>query len=466
MKSKNGSLLVWVKRLFIYVLGLYIMAIGVVFSSRSALGVTPVSSLGNVIFQIGSSAGAPSFVNLGNCTTAVFCLYLVAEFLVLRRDFKPAMLLQVAAALLFGQLVNLASATLSFLPAPSSYVVRLVYLLISVPLVSAGVMLYLSPNLLAMPGEGLCLAIVKKTGRSMGTIKTFFDCSVVILSVLVSLVYFRNLVGVREGTVISALLVGFVLKLLQKPFQKPLLRFVDRESKANRALEIASQGYLTDAAGKPKIIITIGREFGSGGGEIGHRLAERLGITLYDRQVDEMAAERSGLPLEKVQAMSLRMERAFLNGFMDGAYAMSNEALSPEEQYYVAESSAIREIAAGNESCVIIGRCADYLLYDDPNCFRIFVHARPDIRIKRVMAIGDYTEEEARRLTENTDRARASYYKRYTGRDYGKQEYYHLGLDSGLLGTDESVECIVNILHRWLEVRGTHPLYLLDRKEN
>ena len=265
MKSKNGSLLVWVKRLFIYVLGLYIMAIGVVFSSRSALGVTPVSSLGNVIFQIGSSAGAPSFVNLGNCTTAVFCLYLVAEFLVLRRDFKPAMLLQVAAALLFGQLVNLASATLSFLPAPSSYVVRLVYLLISVPLVSAGVMLYLSPNLLAMPGEGLCLAIVKKTGRSMGTIKTFFDCSVVILSVLVSLVYFRNLVGVREGTVISALLVGFVLKLLQKPFQKPLLRFVDRESKANRALEIASQGYLTDAAGKPKIIITIGREFGSGG---------------------------------------------------------------------------------------------------------------------------------------------------------------------------------------------------------
>ena len=465
MKSKNGSLLVWLKRLFIYVLGLYIMAIGVVFSSRSALGVTPVSSLGNVIFQIGSSAGAPSFVNLGNCTTAVFCLYLVVEFLVLRRDFKPAMLLQVAAALLFGQLVNLASATLSFLPAPSGYVMRLVYLLISVPLVSSGVMLYLSPNLLAMPGEGLCLAIVKKTGRSMGTIKTFFDCSVVIISVIVSLVYFKSLVGVREGTVISALLVGLVLKLLQKPFQKPLLRFVERESKANRALEIASQGYLIDAAGKPKIIITIGREFGSGGGEIGHRLAERLGIALYDRRLDEMAAERSGMPLEKVQAMSLRMERAFLNGFMDGAYAMSNEALSPEEQYYVAESSAIREIAAGNESCVIIGRCADYLLYDDPNCFRIFVHARPDIRIKRVMAIGDYTEEEARRLAENTDRARASYYKRYTGREYGKQEYYHLGLDSGLLGTDESVECIVNILHRWLEVRGTHPLYLLDKEK-
>ena len=466
MKTKTNPLLLWGKRLLIYVLGMYLMAIGVVCSSRSALGVTPVSSLGNVLYQIGVSAGAPSFVNLGNCTTAVFCLYLVVEFLILRRDFKPVMLLQVAASLLFGQLVNLASAMLFFLPDPGSYVMRLVYLAVSVPLVSAGVMLYLSPNLLAMPGEGLCLAVTKKTSLSMGTAKTIFDCSVVLLSVLASLLYFRGLVGVREGTVISALLVGFVLKLLQKPFQKPLLRFVQRESKADRALEIASQGYLTDAAGNPKIIITIGREFGSGGMEIGRLLAERLGIAFYDRQLDEMAAEKSGLPLEKVQAMSRHMERAMLNGFMDAAYAMSNEALSPEEQYFVAESSAIRQIAAGDESCVILGRCADYVLYDDPNCFRTFIHARPDIRIKRVMATMDLTQEEAKRLTDNTDRARASYYKRYTGRDYGKQEYYHLGLDSGLLGTEESVECIVGILRSWCDVRGTHPLYILDRKKD
>ena len=466
MKTKTNPLLLWGKRILVYVLGMYLMAIGVVCSSRSALGVTPVSSLGNVLYQIGASAGAPAFVNLGNCTTAVFCLYLVIEFLILRRDFKPAMLLQVAASLLFGQLVNLASAMLFFLPDPGSYVLRLVYLAVSIPLVSAGVMLYLSPNLLAMPGEGLCLAVTRKTSLSMGTAKTIFDCSVVLLSALVSLLYFRGLVGVREGTVISALLVGLVLKLLQKPFQKPLLRFVERESKADRALEAASQGYRTDAAGNPKVIITIGREFGSGGQEIGRRLAERLGIAFYDRQLDEMAAEKSGLPLEKVQAMSRQMERAVLTDFMDAAYAMTNEALSPEEQYFVAESSAIRQIASGDESCVILGRCADYVLYNDPNCFRTFIHARPDIRIKRVMATLGLTQEEARRQTENTDRARASYYKRYTGREYGKQEYYHLGLDSGLLGTEESVECIIGILRSWCDVRGTHPLYILDRREN
>ncbi len=461
MKIKTNPFLLWGKRILIYVLGLYLMAIGVVFSARSALGVSPVSSLGNVLYQIGRSAGAPGFVNLGNCTTAVFCLYLLAEFLLLLRDFKPVMLLQIAASLLFGQLVNLAYAMLSALPAPESYPMQILYLLISIPLVAAGVLLYLSPNLIAMPGEGLCLAIAQKTGLSVGTTKTIFDCSVVLLSAAVSLLYFKTLIGVREGTVICALLVGLVFKLLQKPFQKPLLHFVERESKVNRALEAASQGYLTDTAGNPKVIITIGREFGSGGHDIAQRLAERLGISFYDRQIDEMAAQQSGLPLEKVREMSRHMEREVVADFRSAAYDMTNGALSPEEQLFVAQSAVIRQIAASGESCVILGRCADYVLYHDPNCFRIFVHARTDVRIKRAMAVHHLSQEEAQRQVENTDRARAQYYKRYTGREYGKQEYYNLGLDSGLLGTEESVESIINILRRWCDVRGTHPLYML-----
>ena len=107
MKIKTNPYLLWGKRILIYVLGLYLTAMGVVFSARSALGVSPVSSLGNVLFQIGRDAGAPAVVNLGNCTTAVFCLYLLVELLILRRDFKAEMLLQIVVSLLFGQLVNL-----------------------------------------------------------------------------------------------------------------------------------------------------------------------------------------------------------------------------------------------------------------------------------------------------------------------------------------------------------------------
>ena len=461
MKIKTNPTLLWAKRLFIYVLGLYLVAMGVVFSARSALGVSPVSSLGNVLYQIGRSAGAPAVVNLGNCTTAVFCFYLLIELLILRRDFKAEMLLQIAVSLLFGQLVNLATAMLKALPAPGSYVVQLLYLAVSIPLVAAGILLYLCPNLFPMPGEGLCLAVSQKTKLSVGTAKTIFDCTVVLLSVVVSLLYFKTLIGVREGTVICALLVGVVLRLMQKAFQKPLLRFVERETKVNRALDIASEGYQIDTSGNPKIIITIGREYGSGGHEIAERLAERLGIPSYDTQIDRLAAQQCGIPLERLEAQTRRMERESHQSFRGVAYAMTNDALSPDEQLFVAQSKVIRQIAASGESCVILGRCSDYVLYNDPNCFRIFIHARTDVRIKRTMALFGQTEDEARRQVESIDRARAQYYKYFTGREYGKQEYYNLGFDSGPLGTEESVECIITILRRWCTVRGTHPLYML-----
>ena len=120
MNIKTNPYLLWGKRIVVYVLGLYLVAVGVVFSARSALGVSPVSSLGNVLYQVALAAGAPAVFNLGNCTTAVFCIYLLVEFLVLLKDFKLEMLMQIIVSFLFGQLVNLAGAMLRSLPAPAN----------------------------------------------------------------------------------------------------------------------------------------------------------------------------------------------------------------------------------------------------------------------------------------------------------------------------------------------------------
>ncbi len=460
-KPGEGRISLWARRLLIYLAGLFLMALGVVFSARSGLGVSPVGSLANVLYQIGLRFSAPGWVNLGNCTIAVYCLYILAEAVILGKDFKAGMLLQLAASFLFGQLVNLASALLGALPEPGSYLHRIAYLICSVPLVAAGVMMYLSPGILPTPGEGMSLAISKRSGKSLPASKTIFDCTMVTVSALVSLLAFRRLVGVREGTVICALTVGLVMRQLQKPLQKPLLRFVGRESKVDRYLEAASQGYTLDASGKPKVIVTIGREFGAGGYEIGKLLAERLGVTFYDRQLNEMASAQSGLSLETVEELEHHMERELVYDFRNAAYDMTNGAISPEERLFVAQTSVIRQIAAGDESCVIMGRCADWVLYSDPNCFRIFIHARPDARIRRAMAKYHLDEAEARRQTESTDASRARHYRRFTGRQYGKQEYYHLGLDSGMLGIEESVEVILEALRRWCDVRGTHPLNTL-----
>ena len=452
----------WIKRFCIYLAGLYLMATGVVFSVRSGLGVSPVGSIANVLYQIGRSSGAPDFINLGNCTTAIYFVYILVELIILRKDFKPSMLLQIVASLLFGQLVNIATAVMGFLPEPAGYAVQMLYLISSIPCVALGVLLYLSPNILPTPGDGIPLAISKKSGLPLGTSKIISDCTLVVIAAVLSLLYFHQLTGVREGTLISAIFVGFVMKQIQRGLQPALLGFVERKDKVSLALQALEAGYTLDSHGKPKIIVTIGREFGAGGYEIGERLAKRLGIPFYDKQLNEMASEMGNVPMSQINEMEKRMERSVIYDFKNIAYTMTNGALSPEEEVFVAQTGAIRAIAARDESCVIMGRCADYVLYNDPNCFRVFIHARPDVRIARAMAKFDLGEEEARKQMNNTDKSRSQHYKTFTGREYGKQEYYHLGLDSGMLGVDESVEVILDTLRRWCDVRGSHPLTLLN----
>ena len=437
------------------------MAMGVVFSAKSALGVSPVGSLANVLYQIALDKGW-TFVTLGNATTGVYCLYIFAEFILLRREFKPAMLLQLVASILFGWLVNLATGVLRFLPGPVDYPMQLGYLLCSVPLVAAGVMLYLSPNILPTPGEGMSLAISRKTGLSVGGSKTVFDCAMVVISAVVSLLWFRGLVGVREGTVICALTVGFVMRQLQKLFQPALLKFVERETKLERAIQAATAGCRLDATGKPKIVIAIGREYGSGGLEIGRKLAEVLGITFYDQQLTDMGIAESGLTPDFVHAHEQNMTNAVVYDLLAANYSMSNEGLTPVERLFAAQSAIIRRIAASDESCVIVGRCADYILYDDSNCFRIFIHAAPTARLPRIMAKYGLNERQARIQMNNTDQARARHYKYFTGRNYGSQQYYHLAIDTAQVGVDGAVELIQDAIRLWCQVRGTDPLSLLS----
>ena len=442
----------WAKRLLVYLVGLFCMALGVVFSVKSDLGVSPVTCLANVVYQITLTLPGGG-LDLGVCTTAVYCLYIFVEFLILRRQFKPAMLLQIVASFLFGALVSLATAVMAFLPAPEAYPLRLLFLLISIPLVALGVMLYLAPNILPTPGEGMSLAISTKTGLSVANCKMIFDCTMVVVSAVVSLAYFHGLVGVREGTVISALLVGFVMKRMMRVCQPGLLRFVERETKVERAAR-AHQPVPLDRSGKPKIMVTLGREFGSGGYEIGRRVAQALGVTFYDQQLIPMEARESGLSEAFVRGQEKHLAHEVIYDFMTSGYAMSNHGLTPLEQLFAARTAILRRIAASDESCVIVGRCADYILYDDPNNFRIFVHAAPEQRIQRIRGQYHDSEEEARRDLEATDRGRAWVYKQCTGRTWGDGRYYNLAVDSGKLGIEGSVELILNAIRLWCDVRG------------
>ena len=453
MKCENSSLLLWAKRLLVYFLGLFIMAVGVVFSVKSALGVSPVTCLANVTYQIFGIDQGLSFLSLGVCTTLTYCVYIFAEVLILRKQFKPSMLLQIVASTVFGAMVNLAFALFVFLPAPEAYPMRVLFLLCSIPMVAFGVMLYLAPNILPTPGEGLSLAVSMMIKKPVATCKIIVDCCLVVLSALVSLSYFRGFVGVRAGTVVSAVFVGFVMKRMMRVCNPFLLRFVERETKLERAIA-AGGATMLDRSGKPKIVITISREFGSGGYEIGQKLAKKLDITFYDKQLEKIEAEESGLPLSFIRAHEQRMAHNLVYDFLTAGYAMYNEDLPPMEKLFAAQSKILRRIAASDESCVIMGRCSDFILYHDPNSFRIFIHAPTDHRAQQIAQSRNIPLEQAYADIERTDIGRARHYQQFAGREWGNTKYYNLAVDSALYGIDGSVELIDNAIRIWCRERG------------
>ena len=195
-------------------------------------------------------------------------------------------------------------------------------------------------------------------------------------------------------------------------------------------------------------IYTIGREFGSGGREIGEKLAAKLGIKLYDKELLQQAAKDSGFCEEIFENHDEKPTNSFLYSLVMDTYSVSGYSAAPfldmplNHKVFLAQFETIKKIAE-KESCVIVGRCADYALSDNPNCINVFIHADLDVRIKNVSRNLNITENKARDIINKTDKQRASYYNYYTSKKWGDSKSYNLSLDAGKLGTDNCVEMIL-----------------------
>ena len=195
-------------------------------------------------------------------------------------------------------------------------------------------------------------------------------------------------------------------------------------------------------------IYTIGREFGSGGREVGEKLAAKLGIKLYDKELLQQAAKDSGFCEEIFENHDEKPTNSFLYSLVMDTYSVSGYSAAPfldmplNHKVFLAQFETIKKIAE-KESCVIVGRCADYALSDNPDCINIFIHADLDVRIKNVSRNLNITENKARDIINKTDKQRASYYNYYTSKKWGDSKSYNLSLDAGKIGIDNCVEMIL-----------------------
>ena len=193
-----------------------------------------------------------------------------------------------------------------------------------------------------------------------------------------------------------------------------------------------------------KTIITIGRQFGSGGKEVGIRVAKELGIPFYDKELLQEAAKKSGLCEKIFENFDERPKSLLYSIAMDSyMFALPGTGVgdSLEQQVYMATFDTIRQIALQGP-CVMIDRCADYALADNPDHLSIFIHAPMDVRIQRVAKRQNISPEEARKLIIKTDKRRASYYEYYSSQKWGAVESYDFCIDSSYLGLGGTVELI------------------------
>lgn len=193
-------------------------------------------------------------------------------------------------------------------------------------------------------------------------------------------------------------------------------------------------------------IITIGRQFGSGGHEIGAKLAEELGIPFYDRELLTRAAKESGFCEEMIQCHDERPTNSFLYNLVMDTYSFGyNSAAMVDmpisQKVFLAQFDAIRKIA-DEGPCVIVGRCADYALSEYDNCLNIFIHGNEKCKIERIMRKYDLNEQKAKDMILKKDKQRQSYYNYYSSKKWGRSDSYDLSINSSVLGIDGSVKLI------------------------
>lgn len=198
------------------------------------------------------------------------------------------------------------------------------------------------------------------------------------------------------------------------------------------------------------VIITIGRQFGSGGHEIADRLAARLDIPLYDNNLIGMAAKELRLSESEVAEVDETALSNFLSSYLVGpgdylAYMTGDDYMRPlSERVYRAQSDIIRELAKKGD-CVIVGRCADYILKDYAGCVSVFIGADKEDRIDRIMDFYNLTEKKAAEKIKRIDRERKYYYETNTGEEWGKPESHQIYLNISLTGRDRAVDYLAAI---------------------
>lgn len=418
------------RRYLLFVVSLFINAFGIAFITKALLGTSPITSVTYVL-----SMFTP--FTMGVWTILLNLLFVVLElFLMTRKDLKEDLrmyLLQIPVSFCFGLFIDFSMMMLSWLT-PASYASQMVDLLIGCTILALGIALEVKANAAMMAGEYFVKAITRRFRGDFGYVKLGFDITLLGIACTLSLVFMSGIYGVREGTVVAALLVGPIVH-----FVSPYYRFLDKW--ITDPLRSREEG----TKRSENIVITIAREYGSGGHQLGEMLAKELGIKLYDNEFIRLAAQRSGMDEQYI----VKNEQSIPSFWLKCILSKNSEqplegSLSADDVLFVAESRIVQDLAE-ESSCVIVGRCADFVLKDYPKVLKVFCYSDLQSAVERCITRYGISAEDAEAEIRRVNRNRIHHYEYYTGRKWGSPHQYQLMLNTGSIGLDTACRLVKDI---------------------
>lgn len=430
--SINSNKKFLTRRYILFLFSVFINAYGISFITKAMLGTSPITSVNYVL-----SMFTP--LTMGQWTIIVNFLFMVIDLILMKRsELKSELrvyLLQIPITLCFGTFIDISMTSLSWLN-PDGFLQQVVSALVGCVILAMGIALEVKADVAMVAGEYLVRVIARRIHGDFGYIKLGFDITNVVVACVFSLIFLSGIKGVGLGTVAAALLVGPIVHVLT-----PVSRMLD----GVLGFKGVSVAVAKADGGKEHFVVTIAREFGSGGRMLGEMLAKKLGVKVYDREFIKLAAKNSGMDEQYIIKNEQTIPSYWLKCILSQGYGtQAGRGLSNDDVLFLAESKTVKEIA-DRESCVIIGRCADFVLDNSANVIKVFCCTDEPDAMKR--CVNEYGLDKDKAVSEirRINRARATHYEYYTGRKWGDPHNYDLTVNTAHIGLETACDMIMKM---------------------
>jgi uncharacterized membrane protein YczE/cytidylate kinase len=420
-----------VRRYVVMFAGVFTLSFGISLLTKSALGTGAISVIPYTLAILLPQLSYGTWVALFNMLLAVLQIF------IMRRDTDLFDIVQqMVLSAIFGSLVDVGMFLLSWFD-PQTYALKFAALICSILVLAFGAYLTLISRVGVMAGDGFARALVKVTGKEFGNIRVIDDSTMVLTAVVINLIAFGGLVSVREGTIVSALFTGMVVGFCNKHLTRFEYAILPTNKPQAQPDEALGTGRIHAPAGT--LVVTIAREYGSGGREIGRIMADKLHIPFYDSELIEMMSAESGFSPEDVKRDDQTVDKssALLRFYDAYAGAVPDEDVPRVRKMFEADRHVIRRIASEG-SCVIVGRLANWVLKDAVDTFDVFVHANMDDKVEHVVERDGVPREQAREIIDKVNHQRAEHCRYCTNTTWGSPEYYDIVVNSSSGGIEET----------------------------